>query len=183
MPAAIVDDPMARMTQLLSKIWKHRSSLLLLGRIAAEAWKTAKEVTREYIRFLIRKKLKRQIAIITLEIGLLGLAHAGVRSYPGLAARLFASAALWAVTLYNLFDLLWFTIPELREVYRTLRGRVGYTLRYFLQISVATELLEWNILLLGVCFFLAFGSRTYLAASFDYIAPWREGLDLLLGNL
>lgn len=164
-------------------MWKHRSSLILIGRIAAEAWKTAKEVTREYIRFLVRKKLKRQIAIISLEIGILALAHAGVRAYPGLASRMGASLALWGVTLYNLFDLFWFTIPELRQVYRTLRGRIGYTLKYFLQVSVTNELLEWNILFLGICFFLAFSSRTYLAASFDYLAPWLEGLDLLLGNL
>lgn len=137
---------MAWFSQLFSTMWKHRSSLILIGRIAAEAWKTAKEVTREYIRFLVRKKLKRQIAIISLEIGILALAHAGVRAYPGLASRMGASLALWGVTLYNLFDLFWFTIPELRQVYRTLRGRIGYTLKYFLQVSVTNELLEWNIL-------------------------------------
>lgn len=174
---------MAPISKILSVLWKHRTSLILAGKLASEVWKTAKQLTREYVRQLVRKKLKRQILIISLEISCFVAAHALVMKVPGLSSRLLASTVLWGMTLYNLYDLIWVTVPELRHVYKTLKGRLGYTVKYFLEISIVNELLEWNILFLAFCFFLAFSSRTYLAASFDYVAPWLEGLALLVQNL
>lgn len=163
---------MSWLVTVLSGAWRHRVAILLAAQLASKLWKTAQEFTREYIRFRVKQKLKRQCLIIALEIAALLSAGYACRAWPGEMSLALASLVLWTVTLYNAYDLFFLTIPELQAVYRALKGRVGFTLRHLLQVSVATELMEWNVIFLSVSLFLGFSSRTYLATAFSYTEPW-----------
>lgn len=164
---------------VLSGAWRHRVALMLAAQLASKLWKSAQDFTREYIRFRVKQKLKRQVTIIALELLALLCAAYLSRAVPGDLTLAIASLVLWTVTLYNAYDLFFLTIPELQAVYRALRGRVGYTLRHILQVSIATELMEWNVIFLGICLFLGLSSRTYLALAFSYTRPWADWIRAL----
>src|SRR5690606_16697687 len=140
--------------------------------------KTAPRATPEYIRRRIETRLRRQTLVVLLELGVLVLAYGLNRMNPTLFDRTFASLVLWSITLYNLYELFFSTIPELREVHRLLRGKVGYTLKHFLKVSLVTELMEGNLLFLSLCLILAVSSRTALGSAFSYFEPWRALLSL-----
>ncbi len=157
-------------------VWKYRAPIFLTLQILSKMWKTAQEFTRDYIKRLVRQKLKRQLAVVSFEIFLLIAAFLVDHRFQNKASACLASAVLWGITLYNLMELLMVTLPELKQVHRALKGKVGYSLKYFLRISLVNELLEWNFIFLGISIFLAVSYRTYFAASFSYLKPW---IDLL----
>lgn len=161
------------MIGLVRMVWRYRAEITLAVQFLAAIRKSAKEATQEYIQKKIREKLRRQLTIVFIEIGLLAFAYGMTQWFPGEGSALFASAALWAVTLYNLFELLFHTIPEIRAVHRQLRGKVGYALKYVLEISLVTELMQLNIVFLAICVGLGVSTRTYVGSRFSYLKPWK----------
>ena len=86
--------PVGLVTSFIKNAWKYRLHVVLLTKIATEAWKTAQDLTREYIRYLVKQKLKRQIFIILIEIGALVIAHLLVSHFENLESRLFCLVRL-----------------------------------------------------------------------------------------
>ncbi len=162
------------MLWILHKLWAHRTAILLGIQLLSALRKTAKEVAREYIRRRIRERLRRQVIIVTLEIGAFLLALYFCVEYPSLESRLFASGVLWCVTLYNVNDLFFTTIPELRALYKLLKGKVGFTIKYFLEVSLVTELMQLNVIFLSFCLIAGISSRTMIGLAFSYTQPWVE---------
>ncbi len=159
---------------LFHALWKYRSEIILAAQLLNTLRKTAREAARDYIKRRARQKLKRQIVVLASQVLLFLIAYGWCRQDRTLAPRLFASAVLWGVTLYNLVDWIFFTIPELVAVHRALRGKMGYAFRYFLGVSVATELMEGNILFLAFCVFLGLSTRTLIGITFQYVEPWAK---------
>jgi hypothetical protein len=159
---------------LFHALWKYRTEILLAAQLLNALRKTARETAREYIRRRAKEKLTRQILVLSSQVILFLVAYLWCRQDRSLAPRLFASTVLWGVTLYNLFDWIFFTIPELLAVRRALKGKIGYAFKYFLGVSVATELMEGNILFLAFCVFLGLSSRTLLGITFQYFEPWAK---------
>ncbi len=159
---------------LFTALWKYRTEIILAAQLLKALRKSAQETARDYIKRRAKQKLKRQIAILSAQVLLFLIAYAWCRQDSSLAPRLFASAVLWAVTLYNLVDWIFFTIPELIEVRRALRGKVGYAFKYLLGVSVVTELMEGNIFFLAFCVFLGLSSRTLIGITFQYFEPWAK---------
>ncbi len=157
---------------LLEKVWVYRSEILLAIQVLSRLRKSAQEMAREYIRRKIETKLKRAIAVVggqlLLFVGLILLANA----FPGWTTQALASLVLWAVTLFNLSQLCLVTIPELRSLHRSLRGKTGYALKYFLEVSLVTELLRLNVFFLAFCLAVGISSRTVLGGRFSYFHPW-----------
>jgi hypothetical protein len=160
------------MLWLIQGVWAYRAEIALAARVIAGLRTTAQEVAREYIRQKIATKSKESILVVGGQILLLLGALVWNRSFPSLGARLVASCLLWAMTVYNLSQLLFVTIPELRALYRTLRGKAGYALKYFLKVSLVTELMRLNVLFLAFCLMTGISSRSYLGAHFSYSRPW-----------
>jgi len=167
---------------LFTALWKYRSEIILAAQFLRALRKTAQETAREYIKRRAKQKLKRQILVLSAQILLFLVAYQWCRVDKSLGPRLFASTVLWVVTLYNLFDWIFFTIPELLEVRRQLRGKVGYAFKYFLGVSVVTELMEGNILFLAFCVFVGLSSRTLIGITFQYVEPWAKFFAVYLGN-
>jgi DNA polymerase-3 subunit alpha len=66
------------------------------------------------------------------------------------------------------------TIPELKSIYRLLRGKTGFALKYFLEVSLVTELMQLNLVFLVLCLTAGISSRTVLGMAFSYLRPWNE---------
>lgn len=162
------------MLGLAHLLWRYRYEITLAVQLLAAIRKNAREATQEYIRRQIKRKLKRQLVIVSAEVSLLLLSYCLTSYSHSLFSAIVSSMILWGITLYNLSELLLHTIPELRQVHRQLRGKVGYTLKYFLQISVTTELLQLNVVFLVVCLMLGISTRTYISRNFSYVDPWRK---------
>lgn len=159
---------------LIRTAWHYRAEITLAVQFLAALRKSAKEAAQDYIQRKVKEKLKRQLAIVFIEIGLLALAYGMTLWFPGEWSALYASATLWLVTLYNLFELLFCTLPEIRAVQKQLRGKVGYALRYVLEISLVTELMQLNIVFLAICVGLGVSTRTYVGSRFSYLKPWKS---------
>ena len=164
----------------LHSLWRYRWEIAAAAKFISQLRKTAREATREYIRRRIEQKLVKQIIILGFQILALVLAYVLYRKWPTLWMRLFASSILWGITLYNLRDLITQTIPELIQVRRALKGKVGYALKYFLEISLVTELMEGNVLFLFLCVGLGISSRTWLGYAFAYFEPWVDLANYLI---
>lgn len=160
------------MLWLFKGIWSYRAEIILAAQFLNALRKTAREVTRDYIRKKVQTKLKESLLVVSLQIGLLIFALALTASYPRLSTRLFASVVLWLLTLFNLFQLVFITIPEIRSLHRMLRGKVGYALKYLLEISLVTELMRLDIVFLAICLITGISSRTMLGTYFSYTKPW-----------
>ena len=162
------------MLWLFSGLWAYKAEIILAVQVLAALRKTAQEITRDYIRKKIETKLKRSLAIVGVEIALLLLALYGTTRFPSLGARLAASFILWAVTIYNVLELTLITIPELRALNRTLKSKVGYAVKYILEISLVNELMHLNIVFLVFCLVAGISSRTAIGTAFSYTKPWAE---------
>lgn len=160
------------MLPLFKALWLYRAEILVAVEILQRLRKTAAETAREYIKRRAKQKLVRQLWVIGGQLTLFFVAYLWNIQERGLTPRLFGSAVLWGVLLYNLFDLVFFTIPELLEVRRVLRGKVGYTFKYLLGVSVVTELMEGNLLFLAFCVLCGLSGRTLLGSTFQFLAPW-----------
>lgn len=160
------------MLWLIQGIWEYRAELALAIQVIAALRKTAQEITRDYIRKKIATKLKESLLVVGGQISLLLIVLFWNTQEPSLAARLVASCVLWVMTAYNLSYLVLVTIPELRALHRTLKGKVGYALKYLLEISLVTELMRLNVLILVFCLAVGISSRTYLGTCFSYTKPW-----------
>ena len=160
------------MMWLLRGLWVYKSEILLIIQVLSALRKTAAEITREYIRRKVSMGLKRSLAIVTVEIALFLFALFLNETYPSLAARLTASAILWVITLYNACELCFVTIPEIRAFNRLVRGRVGYAIRYVLEISLLSELMQMNVVFLVLSLVLGISTRTVVGIPFSYTKPW-----------
>ena len=158
----------------IRQTWKYRNELILAAQVLAKLRKNAQEYARDYIKKRMRDQLVRQIVIVSFEAALLLAAHWVTKDDPSLVNRLFSSSVLWAITLYNLFHLFLFTIPEIKSVYRAIRGKTGFALKYFLGVSVVTELMEMEIVFLAICVVLALSGRGAAMHGFSYLEPWRQ---------
>lgn len=166
------------MLWLLRGVWAYRAEIALAVQVLAALRKSARELTRDYIHQKVKTKLKHSLLVVAAQILILAGAFWLNREAPSLGSRLIASAILWAITLFNLFELVFKTIPELRSLHRTLKGKVGYALKYLLEISLVTELLRLNVVFMAVCLAMGISSRTVIGHSFSYLKPWQE----LLGD-
>lgn len=156
----------------IGTLWKHRADIVIALELFSALRKTAKEVAQEYIRREFAQQLRKRVIISTVEVGLLLLAWYWCQSYRTLEAQLFASLTLWCITVYNIYEFLFNTIPELAQMHRVLRSKTGYAFRYFLEISIVRELTRLNILFLFLCLGLGFASRAYLGSYFSFTRPW-----------
>src|SRR5690606_6177428 len=102
--------------------------------------KSARDFTRDYIRRRVREGLVFGIAVVLFQITLLLSCLLWATVNPSLLSRLVGSALLWTITIYNLHHFAFVTVPELYSVRKTMRGKVGYAMKYFLRISLVTEL-------------------------------------------
>ncbi|MBI1861758.1 MAG: hypothetical protein HYR96_12660 [Deltaproteobacteria bacterium] len=162
------------MMWLFRGLWVYKAEILFLIQVLSALRKTAAEITREYIKRKVAMGLKRSLAIVTIEMGLFLAALYWNETAPSLTARAVASLFLWAVTVYNAVELMFVTIPEIRAFQKMIRGRMGYAIRYVLEISVLSELMQMNILVLVLSLLLGISSRTWVGAHFSYLHPWRE---------
>ncbi|MBY0370325.1 hypothetical protein K2X33_06530 [bacterium] len=154
--------------------WFYRNEYLSMIRMVAEMRKSARDFTREYIRKRVKEGLAIGLSVVLFQVTLLLGALLLVTARPSLLARLSASTLLWAITLYNLHRFFAVTVPELKALRKTLRGKSGYALRYLLRISLVTELLQWNLLLPALCLGIALFTRSALGTGVSYFAPWLE---------
>lgn len=162
------------MLTLLETIWIYRTEILLAIQILQKMRKTAQEVAREYVRRKVETKLKQSLMTVGGQILVLVALYYFNEDMPGLFARCIASLALWGITLFNLGQLTLITIPELRALYRLLRGKTGYALKFFLEVSLVTELLRLNVLFLAFCLVMGISGRTAVGNNFSYLRPWQE---------
>lgn len=162
------------MLWLLKGAWLYRSEIILLIQVLAKLRKSAREFTRDYIRKQMETRLKKQIGVVLGQVGCLITAFWLTQAAPSLGSDLIASAVLWLITLYNLNQLIFSTIPELRALHRALKGKLGYALKYFLEVSLVTELLRLNILFLAISLALGISTRTVVGSAFSYFDPWIE---------
>ena len=168
------NDQGIRVLWLFKGLWGYRNEIILAAQLLAKLRKTARESAREYIRKKLRTKLALSAALVASQIALLLLALWVAEISPTLSSRLFGSVVLWLITLYNATELFLVTVPELIALHRTLKGKVGYALKYFLQVSLVTEALRLNVLFLAICLALGVSTRTAIATKFSYTAPWKE---------
>ena len=162
------------MIWLFKGIWSYRSEIVIALKVLAALRRTAAEITQEYIRNTIKTRLKRSLAVVAFELFLLLFSLLLNSVDPSLPSRLLASFILWGVTLYNLGDLLFITIPEIYEVNRMLKSKMGYAAKYLFEISVINELMKFNIVFLFVCLALGISTRTLVGSYFSYFQPWKE---------
>lgn len=162
------------MLSVLARVWTYREEILLAVQLLNKMRKSAAQITREYIRRQIRTKLRHAIHVVLAQISLFVTAYWLVTSFPSPGTRCFASLVLWGVTIYNLTELLFITIPELHALHRTLRSKVGYTVKYFLEVSLVTECLRFNVVFLAVCLALGVSTRTAIGSRFSYVKPWAQ---------
>lgn len=159
---------------------RHHEEIYQGAKLLAKMWKTARQATQEYIRNRLRNQMARSLKVAGFQLALLGSAIVATVVYPSLFTQILGSLVLWAVTLYNLYGLIWVTIPELIQVHRMLRGKVGYALKYFLKVSVVTELMQGDLLFLGLSIGVAASSRSWLGLNMSYWDPWAQLLNLPL---
>jgi len=160
------------MLWILQRLWVYRNEILLAIQVVSKLRKTAQEFTREYIRRQMETRLRHQIVVVLTQVALLIVAFFLVKEFKGLPSELMASLVLWGITLYNLNQLIFSTIPELKALHRALKGKLGYALKYFLEVSLVTELLRLNVLFLAVCVALGISTRTVIGSAFAYFDPW-----------
>ena len=151
------------MPWFLQLIWSYRNEIVITIQLLEKMRKTARDTAAEYIRIQIHRGLVKGLVSLSFQIALLCVAHQLCRHRPGPSSQRYASAVLWLITLNNLFQLFFFTIPELKGVYRLLRGKVGFAMKYFLGVSVITELTRPSLLILFFCLILGLGSRSQSA--------------------
>lgn len=159
---------------LIEKLWVYRGEIILAIQLLAKLRRSAQQMARDYIRRKIETKLKQSIAVVLFQIGLFVAAIALDDLYPSLFSRLAASTVLWAVTLYNVTCFVFLTIPEVRTLHQTMKGKTGYMYKYLLEVSLVTELLRLNILFLAICLVLGISTRTFIGAAFSYTKPWKQ---------
>jgi hypothetical protein len=159
---------------ILLGTWKYRSELIIALHLLSKIRKSAQEITREYIRKRIETKLKSQILIVSLEIGLFLGAFFLNQNFPSLGSRLVASSILWLVTLYNIRELFFSTIPEIRSLHSLLKSRIGYAAKYLLEVSLVTELMQLNVVFLCLCLIFGISTRTVIGTYFSYTKPWAQ---------
>jgi len=164
------------MIWLFRAAWSYRNEILLTIQLVDKLRKTAAETAREYVRIQVRKSLVKGLLGLGFQLLLLTLAHQLNRYRPGLSSQLYASTVLWLITLNNVFQFCFFSLPELKGVYRMLRGKVGFAMKYFLEVSVVSEITRPHLILLAVCLVLGIGSRTQMSQSFAYFEPWLHWL-------
>ncbi len=157
---------------IIKVIWSYRNEIVLTLQLLEKMRKSAAETAAEYIRIQIRKSLVKGLASLAFQISLLFVAHKLYQYRRTLHSELYASSVLWLITLNNLFQFFFFSLPELRGLYKVLRGKVGFTLKHFLGVSVVTEITRPHLLILIFCLGLGIGSRSQMARSFSYFEPW-----------
>lgn len=157
---------------MVHSAWRYRKEILLGIQVVSELRKSARDFTREYIRRRMREGLVAGLALVLFQIALLLAALLFVAVRPSLFSRIAGSTILWGITVYNLYRFFFSTVPELMAVRKTLRGKMGYALKYFLRISLVTELLQWNLLLPALCMAIAIFTRSALGSGVSYVQPW-----------
>jgi hypothetical protein len=167
------------MLWMVHSAWRYRKEILLGIGVVSELRKTARDFTRDYIRRRVKQGLVTGIALILFQVVLLLGALLFVAVRPSLLSRLVASSLLWAITLYNLTRFFTATIPELRAVRKTLKSKIGYTLKYVLRISLATELMQWNLILPLICLAIAALTRSAIGTNVSFFAPWVQAFHQL----
>jgi hypothetical protein len=167
------------MLWMVHSAWRYRKEILMGIGVVSELRKTARDFTREYIRRRVKQGLAVGIALILFQVALLLGVLLLVAVKPSLFSRLVASTLLWVITVYNLHRFFTSTIPELRAVRKTLKSKLGYTMKYVLRISLATELMQWNLLLPLICLAIAALTRSAIGTNVSFIQPWAQAFHQL----
>jgi hypothetical protein len=162
------------MLWIAKALWVYRTEIYVGVQLLNALRKSAKQASEAYIRERFRQQISRSLWSMAIQIVLLGAALGLVESQPGLFSRLIASTVLWWITVYNLAMMFFVSIPELRAVHKSLKSKRGYALKYFLKISVVTELMQGSAIWLTLCFLIGWSSRSFLGAHISYWKPWAE---------
>lgn len=155
-------------------LWAYRAEIYVGVQLLRTLHQSAREAAQVYIRNRFKKQLLRSLGTLAFQVTLLTGAWLLVREQPYLFSRLVASAVLWWITLYNLAMLFFVSIPELRAVHRSLKSKRGYALKYFLKVSVVTELMQGSAMWLSLCWLIGWSGRTFLGNQISYWRPWVE---------
>jgi hypothetical protein len=154
-------------------MWLSRLVLLLTGTFSARAY--ARDFVGEYIRRLVRERLRAGLVITVTQLALLALTAFVVhRLGDPLAGRIFGSTLVWVLIAYNVNRFFTSTVPDIAMARRHLSGPVGYVIRDLLGISIAKELVEMELFVLAVCLVLGLYARFGVSSTFHLLAPWRE---------
>jgi hypothetical protein len=154
-----------------------RLVVLLAGALTARAY--ARDFVLEYVRRLIRERLRSGLLLTASQLALLAATAVAVhRLGDPLGGRLLGSALVWVLVAYNATRFLTNTVPEIAEARRHLRGTPGSVVRGLLGISVATVLVEMELIVLGICLVLALSARLRVSSTFHLLEPWGKLLAL-----
>jgi hypothetical protein len=162
------------MLWIAKALWVYRTEVYIGIQLLNALRKSAKEAAQAYIRNRFKQQLMRSLGTMLFQLTLLGSLFLLTSQYPILINRLIASAVLWWLTAYNIAIVCFVTIPELRAVHRSLKSKRGYALKYFLKVSVVTELMQGSALWLTVFTVIGWSSRSFLGSQISYWQPWAE---------
>lgn len=155
-------------------LWVYRTEIYVGVQLLNALRKSAKEAAEAYIRNRFKQQLTRSVQTMLFQIALLGSAVWLVQAQPFLASRLIASAVLWWMTLYNVSVLFLVTIPELKAVHRSLKSKRNYALKYFLEVSIVTELMQGSAIWLTLCLLVGWSGRSFFGSQISYWKPWAQ---------
>ena len=162
------------MLWIAKALWVYRTEIYVGVQLLNALRRSAKEAAEAYVRNRFKQQLTRSVRTMVAQVLLLGGAVWLVQAEPRLASRLVASVILWWMTAYNVVVLFFISIPELKAVHRSLKSKRGYALRYFLQVSVVTELMQGSAIWLTLCLAVGWSGRTFFGAHLSYWKPWAE---------
>jgi hypothetical protein len=153
--------------------WVARLILVSLGTWIARA--CARDFVRDYIRRLVRDRLFGGVVTTASQLALLAATAFCVhRLGDRLSGRLFGSALVWLLIVFNVTRFFGDTVPEIAEARRHLAGPLGHVIRDVLGISIAKELVEMELFVLAVCLVLGLSVRLGVSSTFQLLVPWQE---------
>lgn len=162
------------MLWIAKALWVYRTEIYIGVQLLNALRQSAKEATEAYIRARYKQQLTRSLWSMGIQLAILSATVLLVQQHPMLWTRLVASTVLWWITLYNLAMMSLVSIPELRAVHRSLKSKRGYAVKYFLKVSLVTELMQGSAIWLTLCFLIGWSSRSFLGAQISYWKPWAE---------
>ena len=153
-------------------VWLSRLMLVLTGGFSARAY--ARGFVRQYVRILVRDRLRTGLVITGTQLALLAITSFAVhRLGDPFGGRLVGSALVWVLIAYNVHRFLTNTLPDIAAARRHLSGPLGYVVRRLLGISIARELVELELFVLALCLILGLYVRFGVSSTFHLFAPWR----------
>lgn len=159
-------------------IWRNRQTIAM----ALEALRkilSLRKAAKEFVSAYIKERMTSglldtiiytlsNIAILSILALLLWLTNYHI------SFRLISSIILIGLIIFNAYGLVFITIPQIREIIKTVRGRTGYLIKHAFSISVFELLFTGQLLILILLAGILIGSRSEILSQFELIAPWLE---------